>query len=109
VQFEQRKKALRSACGSSWVNFAFQKMAMVKDLREHSEEFAARSSAIPNDLSGTLRLTNLVPPDPGFGRAIPHRRQFLLDLQQAACAHIGSRLLNGAVHALPRIKNIHIP
>jgi hypothetical protein len=61
-----------------------------------------------NDLNSTLRLTIFVPPDHGFGRAIPHLRQFLLNLQQAACAHIGSRLLNGAVHALLRIQNVHI-
>jgi hypothetical protein len=61
------------------------------------------------DLSGTLRLTKFVPPDFGFGRAIPHLRQFLLDLQQAPGAHIGSHLLNGAVHALLRIQTVHIP
>ena len=52
-----------------------------RDLRTPARQF-------DNDLSGTLRLTNFVPPDPGFGRAIPHLRQFLLDLQQAACARI---------------------
>ena len=56
-------------------------------------------------LSGTL--TDFVPPDPGFGWTIPHIRQFPLDLQQPVCAHIGSRLLDRAVHGLLRIQNVH--
>lgn len=56
-----------------------------------------------------LRLTNLVPPDPGFGRAIAHFGQFLLDLEQATGAHIGSGLLNGAVLGLAREQEVSIP
>ena len=56
--------------------------------REIAITLRTSAGQFDNDLSGTLRLTNFVPPDREFRRAIPHLQQFLLDRQQAACAHI---------------------